>query len=118
MSVLEGQLLRLEWTFSVQRTFRRVQLAFLGNTVPFLEKSLTSIFLTEGFAGRLTASTTNANATVTFLSVSKADSEDYVFAVLDTSGGTVQAHFKVVVQCKYERLLPTLVLTEELKPFY
>ena len=116
VSVLEGQPLRLEWTFSVQRTFRRVQLSISGEAVAFMEQSLTSIFLNQRFTDRLTASTTETNATITFLSLNRTDSNDYVFAVLDTSGGTVQSHFKVVVQCKYERLLPSLLLIEELTP--
>lgn len=99
--VLEGQALKLEWTFSVNRTFRRVQLSFLGESVAFLERSLTTLFLNERFDGRLTASTTETNATISFLSVSKSDSNDYVFAVLDTSGGSVTAPLQVVVQCKY-----------------
>ena len=102
VSLLEGQPLRLDWTFSVQRTFRRVQLAFSGKAVPFLETTLTTFFLSGQFTGRLIASATETNATITFLSVSKSDSNDYVFAVLDTDGHSVTAPFKVVVQCKYE----------------
>lgn len=99
VTVLEGQSLRLNWTFSVQRTFRRVQLSFLGKAVPFLEKALTTLFLSSQFTGRLIASATETNATITFLSVTKSDSNDYVFAVLDTDGDSVTASFEVVVQC-------------------
>lgn len=100
VSVLEGQPLRLEWKFSVQRTFRRVQVSISGEALPFLEKSFTSMFLRGRFTGRLTASTTETNATITFFSVNRTDSNDYVFVVLDTSGGSVQVPFQVVVQCK------------------
>lgn len=102
VSLLEGQPLRLDWTFSVQRTFRRVQLGFSGNAAPFLEKTLTTLFLSGQFTGRLIASATETNATITFLSVSRSDSNDYVFAVLDTDGDSLTAPFEVVVQCKYE----------------
>ena len=102
VTVLEGQPLTLNWTFSVQRTFRRVQLSLSGKAVPFLEKTLTTLFLSGQFTGRLIASATETNATITFLSVSKSDSNDYVFAVLDTDGDSVEASFEIVVQCKYE----------------
>ncbi|XP_067028898.1 hemicentin-1-like isoform X2 [Acropora muricata] len=98
VTVLEGQRLRLNWTFSVQRTFRRVQLSFSGKAVAFLEKTLTSLTLSTKFNDRLLASATETNATITFLSVNKSDSNDYIFAILDTDGDSVEAPFEVVVQ--------------------
>ena len=97
---LEGQPLRLEWKFSVQGTFLRVQLSFSGAAIAFLEKTLTTTFLIGRFTGRLTASATETNATITFLSLNRTDSNDYVFAVLDTNGASVTAPLQVVVQCK------------------
>lgn len=112
VNVLEGQDLKLEWTFRVQRTFLRVQLSFSGNEIPFLEKSLTSILLSERFSGRLTASTTETNATITLFNVSRTDSNNYVFTVRDTNGASAIAPFQVVVQCKYERFLPSSLFTD------
>ena len=98
--ILEGQPLKLEWTFSVQGTFRRVQLAFSGTAAGFLEKSPTGSFIEPAFQGRLTASTTERNATITFFSMNRTDSADYVFAVLDSSGLTEEP-LKVIVECEY-----------------
>ena len=99
--VLEGQPVKLEWTFSAQGTFRRVQLGFSGSAVGFLEMSLTSTFIEPAFSDRLTASTTERNSTITFFSVKRNDSADYVFGVLDSSGTTV-APLEVIVECKYK----------------
>ena len=98
--VFEGQPLRLEWTFSVQGTFRRVQLGFLGSPAAFVEASLSSIFIEAAFSDRLTLSTTKRNATVTFFSMNRTDSADYVFGVFDSSGVTTEP-LKIIVQCKY-----------------
>ena len=92
--------MKLEWTFTVQGTFRRVQLAFSGVPAAFLETRLTGSFIEPAFEGRLTASTTERNATITFLSVNRTDSADYVFAVLDSSGVTGEP-VKVIVECEY-----------------
>ena len=98
--VLEGQPLKLEWTFSVQGTFRRVQLGFLGSPAAFVEASLSSIFIEAAFSDRLTLSTTKRNATVTFFSMNRTDSANYVFGVLDTTS-FAQEPLEVRVQCKY-----------------
>ena len=101
MRVLEGQPLKLNWTFSVEGSFRRVQLAFSGAAAAFLEKTLTSTFIEPAFNGRLTASTTEGNATITFFSVNRTDSANYIFGVLDSSGVTPEP-LKVIVECKYK----------------
>ena len=98
--VLEGQPLKLEWTFNVQGTFRRVQLAFSGDAAGFVEVTLTGSFPLPAFNDRLAASTTERNATITFLSVNRTDSADYVFGVLDSSGVTEEP-VKVIVECEY-----------------
>ena len=99
--VLEGQPLKLEWTFSAQGTFRRVQLGFSGSAVGFLEMSLSSSFIEPAFSDRLTASTTERNSTITFSSVNRNDSANYVFGVSDSSGIT-EAPLEITVECKYK----------------
>lgn len=98
--VLEGQPLKLEWSFSVQGTFRRSQLGFSGSVAGFLEMSLTSTFIEPAFSDRLTASTTERNTTITFFSVDRTDNANYVFGVYDSSGVT-GVPLKVIVECKY-----------------
>ena len=102
--VFEGQPLKLEWTFSVQGTFRRVQLAFSGAAAGFLEKFPIGSFIEPAFQGRLTASTTERNATITFFSINRTDSADYVFGVLDSSG-LAEEPLKVIVECEYTAYL-------------
>ena len=98
--VLEGQPLKLEWSFSVQGTFRRVEFEFAGGQAFILDASLTTTFLEPAFVGRLTASTTGRNATITFFSVNRSDSNNYLFRVLDTSGTTL-VPLEVIVECEY-----------------
>lgn len=95
--VLEGQHLKLEWTFSVHGTFRRVQLGFSGSSAGFVEKFLTGSFIEPAFKGRLTAGTTERNATITFFSINRTDSADYIFAVLDSAGATEEP-LKIIVE--------------------
>ena len=80
--------------------FRRVQLGFSEADADFVEVTLTGSFPLPAFNGRLTASTTERNATITFLSVNRTDSADYVFQVLDSSGLTKEP-LKVIVECEY-----------------
>ena len=98
--VLEGQPLKLEWSFSVQGTFRRSQLGFSRSVAGFLEISLSSTFIEPVFSDRLTASTTERNTTITFFSVDRTDNANYVFGVYDSSGVT-EVPLKVIVECKY-----------------
>ena len=112
MRVLEGQPLKLEWTFTVQGTFRRVQLAFLGVSAGFVEKQLAGSFIDPAFEGRLTASTTERNATITFFSMNRTDSADYVFGVLDSRGLTEEP-LTVIVECKYTANLCFVCNTEK-----
>lgn len=100
MRVLEGQHLKLEWTFSFQGTFRRVQLGFYGAAASFVEATLIGSFIGPGFEGLLTASTTERNATITFFSVNRTESANYVFGVLDSSGLTEEP-LEVIVECEY-----------------
>ena len=98
--VLEGQPLKLDWTFSLQGTFRRVEFVFAGGRGLILDMSLTTTFVEPAFVGRLTASTTGRNATITFLSVNRTDSNNYLLAVLDISG-TTRVPLEVIVECEY-----------------
>ena len=82
--VLEGQPLTLEWTFSVPRTFLRMQLGFTGSFLPLVEASPGSPSNVRGvFLGRVSAITTETNATITFFSPNRTDTGSYNFAVLE-----------------------------------
>ncbi|XP_074634270.1 neuronal growth regulator 1-like [Acropora palmata] len=59
--------------------------------------SLTTTFLVPAFVRSLTASTTGRNATITFFSVNRTDSNNYIFKVLDTSG-TTPVPLEVIVE--------------------
>ncbi|XP_067033410.1 hemicentin-1-like isoform X2 [Acropora muricata] len=96
--VLEGQPLKLKWSFSVQGTFRRVEFVFAGGGALILHTSLTTTFLVPAFVGRLTASTTGRNATITFFSVNRTDSNNYIFKVLDSDSGTTEVSLEVIVE--------------------
>ena len=101
--VLEGQPLTLEWTFSVPRTFLRMQLGFPGSFLALVEASPGSPGNVRGvFLGRVSAITTETNATITFFSLNRTDTGSYVFAVLDTIGAFAQAQLQLIVQCKYK----------------
>lgn len=99
--VLEGQPLKLKWSFSVQGTFRRVEFVFAGGGALILDTSLTTTFLVPEFVGRLTASTTGRNATIAFFSVNRTDSNNYIFKVLDSDSGTTEVPLEVIVECEY-----------------
>ena len=98
MRVFEGQPLKLEWTFSVQGAFRRAELELSGASVSFVEITPSSIFIDSAFRSRLTANVTGRNATITFLSVNRTDSANYVFKVFG-SPGSVSVPLKVIVEC-------------------
>lgn len=96
--VLEGQPLKLAWSFSVQGTFCRVEFVFAEGQAFILDMSLTTTFVEPAFVGRLTASTTGRNATITFFSVNRTDSNNYVFKVLDSDSRTTQVPLDVIVE--------------------
>lgn len=103
VSVLEGQSLTLEWTFSVANTFLRVQLGLSGSPLPLVEASPgSSSFIGRVFRGRVTASSTETNATITFSSVNRTDTASYVFSIIDTDGDFASAPLQLIVQCKYK----------------
>ncbi|XP_067056801.1 hemicentin-1-like isoform X2 [Acropora muricata] len=95
--VLEGQPLKLEWTLSVQGTFRRLELEVPGADSALVEITPSSTFIDPKFEGRLTASLTGRNVTITFLSVNRTDSADYAFKVFGSSG-TITVPLKVIVE--------------------
>ena len=98
--VLEGQPLKLEWTLSVQGIFRRLELQLSGAFGAFVEITSSSTFIDPEFQGRLTASLTGRNVTITFFSVNRTDSANYDFKVFD-SAGSITVPLKVIVECKY-----------------
>ena len=101
--MLEGQPLTLNWMFSIPRTFLRVQLGFTRSFLPLIEASLGSPGAIRGvFLGRVNASTTETNATITFFSLNRTDTGSYVFIVLDTLGANARAQLQLIVQCKYK----------------
>ena len=103
VSVLEGEPLTLEWSFTVAKTLLRVQLGLNGAFLPLLEAySDSSIVLRGTFRGRVSVNRTETNATITFSSVDRTDTANYVFAVVDTDGGSGSAPLQLIVQCKYK----------------
>lgn len=103
VSVLEGQPLTLEWSFSVAKTFLRLQLGLSGSLLAFVEASPGSPSAIRGvFRGRVSASSTETNATITFSSVNRTDTASYVFSVIDTDGDFASAPLQLIVQCKYK----------------
>lgn len=102
LRVLEGEPLTLEWTFSV-RTFLRVELAVSGSPVELVEASPGSSIIRGIFRGRVSANSTETNATITFSSVNRIDTASYVFTVLDSNGDFANAPpLQLIVQCKYK----------------
>ncbi|XP_067019266.1 B-cell receptor CD22-like isoform X1 [Acropora muricata] len=102
-SVLEGQPLTLEWSFRVAKTLLRVQLGLNGALLPLVEAYFGSSIITRGaFRGRVTASRTETNATITFSAVNRIDTGSYVFAVVDTDGDSATASLQLIVQFKPE----------------
>ena len=103
VSVLEGQPLTLKWSFRVAKTLQRVQLGLDGASLPLVEAYSGSSIITRGaFRGRVTASGTETNATITFSAVNRIDTASYVFAVVDTDGDSATASLQLIVQCKYK----------------
>lgn len=100
---MEGEPLKLEWRFSVAKTLLRVQLGFSGSSVPFIEASPGSpSAILEEFLGRVWASSSQTNATITFSSVNRTDTASYVFAVINTDRDFAVAPLQLIVQCKYK----------------
>ena len=112
LRVLEGQLLTLNWRFSVPNTLLRVQLGLTGSFVGIVEASPGSpgLITQQVFRGRLNASTTQTNATITFFSLNRTDTDSYAFLVLDTVGTSAQAQLQLIVQCKYKPQHPSSCL--------
>ena len=102
LRVLERQPLTLEWTFSVLRTFLRVEVAVSGSRLAIVEASLGANVIRGVFLGRVSASTTQTNATITIFSLNRTDTANYVFTVFDTDGDFAHAPLQLIVQCKYK----------------
>ena len=103
VNVLEGDPLTLEWRFSVAKTFLRVQLGFSGSLLPFIEASPGYPNIIRGvFLGRVRASSTQTNVTITFSAMNRTDTASYVFAVINTDGDFAVAPLQLIVQCKYK----------------
>ena len=100
--VLEGEPLPLEWTFSVVTTLLRIELGGSTSRVALVEASPRSSSIRGILRGRVTASSTETNATITFLSLNRTDTASYVFAVLDYAGYFADASLQLIVQCKYK----------------
>lgn len=105
LSVLEGQALTLEWTFSVVSTLLRVELGFSGSPVALVEASPGGTIIRGVFLGRVSASSTQTNATITFSSLNRTDTANYVFAVVDAAGGFAEAPLQIIVHCKFLYIL-------------
>ena len=113
VSILEGQPLTLEWTFSVANTFQRVQLALSGSFVNLIEASPGSpSVIGRVFHGRVAAGSTSTNATFTFSSMNRTDTGSYVFVVIDTDNEFASAPLQLIVLCKYKLYHPSLLFTE------
>lgn len=103
VSVLEGQPLTLEWTFTVANTFLRVKLSLSGSSLNLIEASPGSpSVIGRVFRGRVTASSTETNATITFFSMNRTDTASYTFAVIDTDSESAIAPLQLIVLCKYK----------------
>ena len=80
-----------------------MQLGFFESIVSFVEASPGSpSAIQDEFRGRLSASSTETNATITFFSLNRTDTASYIFAVLDTDGDFARATLQLTVQCKYK----------------
>lgn len=102
LRVLERQPLTLEWTFSVVKTFLRVEVAVSGWVVAVVEVSTWSTIVRGVFRGRVSASSTQTNTTITIFSLNRTDTANYVFTVIDTDGDFAHATLQLIVQCKYK----------------
>ena len=111
--VLEGQPLKLEWTLSVQGTFRRLEFKLSEAVGAFVEIiPLSSPFITSEFEDRLNASLTGRNLTITFFSMNRTDSANYEFRVFGSSG-SISVSLRVIVECKYTVNLSLVCNTEK-----
>lgn len=107
LRVLEGQSVTLEWTFSVVTTVLRVELTDSKSRVAVVDAMPQSAGNVRGiFSGRGTASTTETNATIRLFSLTRTDTDNYVFAVLENDGSFAEAPFQIIVQCKYKLYHP------------
>lgn len=100
--VLEGKPLTLNWTFSVGKLLR-VELDGISSKleVSLVESSPTSSSIRGTFRGRVTAISTEINATITFSSVNRTDTDNYRFKVFDDDGSFAVESLEIIVQCKY-----------------
>ncbi|XP_067030245.1 fibroblast growth factor receptor 3-like isoform X2 [Acropora muricata] len=97
--VLEGQLLTLEWAFSVPNTVLRVQLHLQGSSIPVIEASPGSPnSIGKELRGRVNASSTETNARIIFFSVNRIDTANYNFLVIDTDWVSASAPLELIVQ--------------------
>ena len=121
LRVLEGQPLTLEWTFSVASTLLRVELRYSYSysysyiispvaPVALVEASSGGTIIRGVFLGRVSASSTQTNATITFSSLNRTDTANYVFAVVDTARRFAEAPLQIIVHCKFLYILVSDVL--------
>ena len=102
LRALERQPLTLKWTFSVARTFLRVELGVSGSLIALVEASRGSSSVRGVFRGRVSASSTQMNATITIFSLDRSDTRTYTFSVIDTDGDFASAPLQLIVLCKYK----------------
>ena len=104
VNVLEGELLTLEWAFSVPNRVQRVELQIEGSSeLPPIESSPgSSSGIARELRGRVNASSTQTNARITFFSVNRIDAASYIFVVIDIDRVDARAPFELIVQCKYK----------------
>lgn len=116
VNALEGELLTLDWTFSVPNTVRRVQLSLKGITAPLLEVSPgSSDGIGKELRGRVNASSTQTNARIIFFSVNRIDSKNYTFLVVDTDLVSASAPLELIVQCKYKLYHSSLLFAKKVQ---
>ncbi|XP_015760644.1 PREDICTED: hemicentin-1-like isoform X4 [Acropora digitifera] len=99
VNALEGELLTLDWAFSVPNTVLRVQLTLKGSSIPLIEASPgSSSGIGKDLRGRVNASSSHSNARITFFSVKRIDTKNYTFVVTDTDWVSGSAPLELKVQ--------------------
>ena len=114
VNALEGELLTLDWAFSVPNTVLRVQLTLKGSSIPLIEASPgSSSGIGKDLRGRVNASSSHSNARITFFSVKRIDTKNYTFVVTDTDWVSGSAPLELKVQCKYKLYHSSLLFTKK-----
>ena len=100
---MEGNELFLQWNYTLGGAFRLAEfdLSAIPEAIDIADRLLSqATLLNAAYQGRVKANIAATQANVTFLSLNRTDTGNYVFKVQRQDGKKISSTIKLTVQCK------------------